>query len=358
MKATLLLENGMIWKGEAIGAPKESMFHLVCNNSMTGYQEWITDPAYAGQGVVTTYPLMGNYGVCANDTESERPWISALVVRHLSPRGSNFRCIGTLNDYLKEHGIPGICGIDTRALTRVLRNQGTMNAMLIFAESFSVQEALEAMRSAKEGPLTLVQRVTTSVKKHIPGSGKKIAVLDFGVTNSVLHALTARNCDVTLFPASTTADTILQAGFDGVLLSGGPGSPMDCQPILPEIQALYQSTLPMLGIGLGHQLIALAAGMRVSKLPYGHRGSSHPVRNMETGRVVITAQNHGYTVDRDSVKPEIAAVSHSHVNDGTVEGLRYQQRPKLFSIQFTPEMEAVSYGDGNAYSAFLASMQE
>ena len=357
MKATLLLENGMILKGDAIGAPKESMFHLVCNNSMTGYQEWMTDPAYAGQGVVTTYPLMGNYGVCEGDVESDRPWISALVVRHLSPRGSNFRCIGTLNDYLKKHNIPGICGIDTRALTRVLRNQGTMNAMLIFAESFSMQEALEAMRSAQEAPLTLVQKVTTSAKKHIPGSGKKVAVLDLGITNSVLDALTARNCNITLFPASTPAEVILQGEFDGVLLSGGPGSPMDCLPILPEIQALYQSTLPMFGMGLGHQLIALSAGMRVTKLPYGHRGSSHPVRNTETGRVVITAQNHGYTVDRDSVKPEIAAISHNHVNDGTVEGLRYQ-RPNLFSIQFAPEAQAVSYGDGNAYDQFLASMQE
>ncbi|MBQ1351512.1 MAG: carbamoyl phosphate synthase small subunit [Oscillospiraceae bacterium] len=357
MKATLLLENGMMLEGDAIGAAKENIFHLVCNNSMTGYQEWMTNPVYAGQGVVTTYPLMGNYGICEGDEESDQPWISALIVRHIAPRGSNFRCAGTLDDYLKKHDIPGICGIDTRALTRILRNQGTMNAMLIFAESFSVQEALEAIRTTQEQPLALVKQVTTSVQKHIPGDGKKVAILDFGIANSVLAAFKERNCDITVFPATTAAEIILQGGFDGVFLSAGPGSPLSCTSILPEIRSLYKSDLPMFGMGLGHQLIALSAGMQVSKLPYGHRGSSHPVRNTETGRIIITAQNHGYTVERDSIKPEVAEISHVHVNDGTVEGLRYQ-RANLRSVQYVPEMHAVSYGDENEYDWFLSTMQK
>ncbi len=353
MKATLLLENGMLFTGEAIGAPREAMFHLVCNNAMTGYQEMITDPAYAGQGIVMTYPLVGNYGVCDGDEESRQPWISALIVRHLSPRGSNFRCIGTLNEYLKKHEIPGISGIDTRALTRILRSQGTMRAMLTFAESFSAQELLESLRQYQE--TDFVQKVTTQEKMHIPGDGKKVAVLDFGISNSVLSAFTERGCDVTVYPANTRGEALLQEGYDGVFLSGGPGNPMDCGSIVEEIKILYGSSIPMFGIGLGHQLLALAAGMQVSALPYGHRGSSHPVRDMKTGQVVVTTQNHGYTVERDSVDPEIASISYEHVNDGTVEGLRYQ-KDHVFSVQFTPEQKAVSYGGVNPYDTFVASL--
>lgn len=353
MKATLLLENGMTFSGESIGAPRERMFHLVCNNSMTGYQEMITNPAYAGQGVVMTYPLVGNYGVCAGDGESARPWISALVVRHLAPRGSNFRCTSTLDDYLKQYEIPGISGVDTRALTRILRSQGTMRAMLTFAESFSVQTMIESLRAYKEE--SLVAQVTTPEIRRLEGSGKKVALLDLGVTKSVLEALADRGCDVTVYPAGTTAETILQGGYDGVLISGGPGNPMDCGEVADGVKGLYESAIPMFGMGLGHQLIALAAGMQVSKLPYGHRGASHPVRDEETGQVVITAQNHGYVVERGSINPEVATISHVHVNDGTVEGLRYQ-REKLFTVQFVPEQHVVSYGGVNVYDTFVASL--
>ena len=353
MKATLLLENGTMFTGDAIGKPQETMFHLVCNNAMTGYQEMITDPAYAGQGVVMTYPLVGNYGVCDGDEESQRPWISALIVRHLSPRGSNFRCVSTLDTYLKEHDIPGISGIDTRALTRILRSQGTMKAMLTFAESFSVQELLDDLHHYQE--MDYVKKVTTQEVKHISGPGKKVAVLDFGISNSVLSALTERECDVTIYPSNTKGEELLQKGYDGIFLSGGPGNPMHYREIIEEVKILYQSTIPMFGLGLGHQILALAAGMRVAPLSYGHRGSSHPVRNMETGQVVITTQNHGYVVERDSVSPEIASISYEHVNDGTVEGLQYR-RKHLFSVQFTPEQKAVSYGGANPYDVFVSSL--
>ena len=349
MKATLVLENGMVFHGEQIGALEERMFHLVCNSSMTGYQEIFTDPAYAGQGIVMTYPLIGNYGVCDGDDESSRPWLEALVVRHLSDRGSNFRCTDTLDAYLKQHKIPGICGVDTRALTRLLRREGTMNAMLTFAESFSVEEAVKALGQMR--PTQLVERVTRSTPEKRDGGGRKIALLDLGVTNSVLQALQERAFQVTVFPAHTKAADILNGEFDGLILSGGPGDPRDLGPIIQEAAAIYQAQIPVFAMGLGHQVMALAAGMKVKKLPYGHRSSSHPVREMESGIIAITAQNHGFAVDADSVAPDVATISHMHVNDKTVEGLTYR-RPHLFSVQFTPETQTVSFGIKNQYDRF------
>ncbi len=340
MKATLILENGMVFRGESIGATVDKVCEMVFNTSMAGYQELLTDPSYAGQGVVMSYPLIGNYGVNSEDNESRQPWVEALVVRHLSPRGSNFRCEGTLNDFLKEHNIPGIEGVDTRALTKILRNQGSMNGMLTCAEHFNISEVLEKLRSYRV--TKTVERVTRQASETFEAIGTQrfhVAVMDYGVTQHVIDCLRRRGCKVTALPASTPAQEVLSGGYDGVMLSNGPGDPAENTVAIEEVRKLYDSDLPIFGLCLGHQLLALATGAKTGKLPYGHRGGNLPVRDLEKGRVFITSQNHGYAVLTDTVDPAIAEISHVNVNDGSCEGLIYK-RTKCFSTQFHPEANA------------------
>lgn len=337
MKATLILANGSVFSGTSIGSTSDRVCELVFNTSMAGYQEILTDPSYAGQGVVMSYPLIGNYGVNSIDNESSRPWVEALVVRHLSPRGSNFRCEGDLNSYLKKHGITGIEGVDTRALTKILRNEGSMNAMLTCAEHFNVAEVMDKLRAYKVEEK--VAEVTRQAAEVIPAEGEEkchAAVLDYGVPNSIVGSLTRRGCKVTILPAGTSAEDVLSGGYDGVLLSPGPGDPAGNAGLIAEVKKLFDSGLPLFGIGLGHQLLALATGAQTGKLPYGHRGGNIPVRDLEKGKVFITSQNHGYAVKADSVDPAVAEVSHVNVNDGSVEGLKYK-RPNCFAMQFNPE---------------------
>ena len=336
MKATLILANGSIFSGTSIGGTADRICELVFNTSMVGYQEILTDPSYAGQGIVMSYPLIGNYGVNSEDNESSRPWAQALVIRHLSPRGSNFRCEDTLDHFLKIHDITGIQGVDTRALTKILRNQGSMNAMLTCAEHFNVAEVLEKLRAYRvEGTVAQVTRTGPEVFEAEGETKYQVAVLDCGVTNSVIEPLRRRGCRVTALPAGTPAETILTGGYDGVLLSNGPGDPAENEAVIAEVKKLYESQLPLFGVGLGHQLLALAAGGTTSKLTFGHRGANHPVRDLEAGRVIITSQNHGYVVDGDSLSSDVAQVTHVNVHDGSVEGLRYQ-RANCFSVQFAP----------------------
>ncbi len=340
MKATLILENGMVFRGESIGATVDKVCEMVFNTSMAGYQELLTDPSYEGQGVVMSYPLIGNYGVNSEDNESRQPWVEALVVRHLSPRGSNFRCEGTLNDFLKEHNIPGIEGVDTRALTKILRNQGSMNGMLTCAEHFNISEVLEKLRSYRV--TKTVERVTRQASETFEAIGTQrfhVAVMDYGVTQHVIDCLRRRGCKVTALPASTPAQEVLSGGYDGVMLSNGPGDPAENTVAIEEVRKLYDSDLPIFGLCLGHQLLALATGAKTGKLPYGHRGGNLPVRDLEKGRVFITSQNHGYAVLTDTVDPAIAEISHVNVNDGSCEGLIYK-RTKCFSTQFHPEANA------------------
>ena len=339
MKATLILENGTVFRGESIGATEEQVCEMVFNTSMTGYQEVLTDPSYAGQGIVMTYPLIGNYGVNHEDNESDRPWAQALVVRHLSPRGSNFRCEGSLGDYLKEFHITGIQGVDTRALTRILRSQGTMNGMITCAEHFSMEECLEKIRSYRvSGTVEAVTCKQPKVYEPTVDCGEVLeaALMDYGVKNSMIGCPTNRGCRVTVFPAHTPAQTILSGGFDGVMLSNGPGDPADNTEIIAEIKKLYDSDIPIFGVCMGHQLLALATGAETRKMRFGHRGANHPVRDVRTGRTQITSQNHGYVVTEESIDPAVATVSHVNVNEGSVEGLEYK-RPKCFSVQFHPE---------------------
>lgn len=337
MKATLILANGAVFHGESIGVCGERVFELVFNTSMAGYQELLTDPAYAGQGVVMSYPLIGNYGVNREDNESRRAWAEALVVRHMAPRGSNFRCEGTLDDFLKQQNIVGIEGVDTRALTKILRNQGSMNAMITCTEHFNVHEVMEKLADYRvEGKVAQVTRSQPEVQEACGGQTCHVAVMDYGMTQSLADALRRRGCKLTILPAATPAAEVLAGGYDGVLLSGGPGDPAENTALIAEIGKLYGSELPLFGVGLGHQMLALATGARTERLPYGHRGGNHPVRDMEKGRILIASQNHGYTVCADSVDPAVAEISHIHVNDNSVEGLRYK-RPNCYTMQYNPE---------------------
>ena len=356
LKATLILANGAMFQGRSIGATADRVCEMVFNTSMTGYQEILTDPSYAGQGVVMSYPLIGNYGVNHWDNESSRPWVEAFVVRHLSPRGSNFRCEGELNDFLKDNNITGIEGVDTRALTKILRNQGSMNGMITCAEHFNVAEVLDKLRAYKvEGT---VERVTRKEPEVFPAQGGqkyRVAMMDYGVKQNMINCLCRRGCEVTVFPASTPAETVLEGGFDGVMLSNGPGDPAENVDCIAQLKKLYESDLPMFGVCLGHQMLALATGARTGRLDYGHRGGNHPVRDIAEGRVFITSQNHGYMVLADSVNPEVAEISHVNVNDNTVEGLRYK-RPNCFTTQFHPEANAGPRDTEYLFDRFIASM--
>ena len=354
MKATLILENGVVFHGESMGATADCICEMVFNTSMVGYQEILTDPSYAGQGVVMTYPLIGNYGVNSEDDESRNPWAAAMIVRRLSPRGSNFRNEGTLDDYLKAHNITGIHGVDTRAIARMLRDQGTMNGMITVEENPDVAAKLKLIHAYRvQGT---VEKTTRSQMQIYPGSGPRVALLDLGVKENMIRCLHNRGCDVTVFPAHTPAQVILEGGFDGVMLSNGPGDPADNLQIISEVRKLYDSDLVIFAVCLGHQIMALATGAVTEKLKYGHRGANHPVRDVAAGRVYITSQNHGYVVKAESVDPAVAEISHINVNDGTVEGLRYKNG-HVFTVQFHPEASPGPRDTGYLFDQFIEKME-
>lgn len=356
MKATLILGNGAVFRGRSIGAAHDCVCEMVFNTSMTGYQEILTDPSYAGQGIVMSYPLIGNYGVNSEDNESYRPWCPAFVVRHLASRGSNFRNEGDLNDYLKQHDIVGIEGVDTRAITRILRNQGTMNGLITCAEHFSVEEKLAQINAYRvAGTVELVTRKEIEVFPAREETKYKVAMMDFGVKRNMIDCLTSRGCDVTVYPAHTAAETILSGGFDGVMLSNGPGDPADNVEIIAQVKKLYDADIPIFAVCLGHQLLALATGARTRKMRFGHRGGNHPVRDIEAGRVFITSQNHGYCVCEDSVDSAVAEISHINVNDGSVEGLRYR-KGNVFTVQFHPEASPGPMDTEYLFDRFVAMM--
>lgn len=333
MKAFLILEDGTVFEGTSIGSKKEVISEIVFNTSMTGYLEVLTDPSYAGQAVVMTYPLIGNYGITP-DMESERPWVDGYIVRELSRMPSNFRCEGTIQDFLTEHDIPGIAGVDTRALTKTLRDKGTMNGMITTDENYNIEEILPKLKAYRTG--NVVDKVTCKEPKILKGKGKKVALLDLGAKNNIAKSLNERGCEVTIYPAHTTAQEILDTKPDGIMLSNGPGDPKECESIIAEIKKLYESEVPIFAICLGHQLMALATGADTYKLKYGHRGGNHPVKDLETGRVYISSQNHGYAVDAKALDEKVAVPAFTNVNDGTNEGLKYVGK-NIFTVQFHPE---------------------
>lgn len=352
MKAFLILEDGTVLSGTSIGSKREVISEIVFNTSMTGYLEVLTDPSYAGQAVVMTYPLIGNYGITP-DMESGRPWPDGYIVRELSRMPSNFRCEGTLQDFLKRHDIPGIAGIDTRALTKILREKGTMNGMITTREYDSLSKILPKIAAYRTGDV--VSLVTCREKTVRAGSGRRVALLDFGAKENIAKSLTSRGCEVVIYPAHTKAEEILAGKPEGIMLSNGPGDPKECTGIIPEIWKLSESGVPMFAICLGHQLMALASGADTYKMKYGHRGGNHPVKDLETGRVYISSQNHGYVVDTKNLDPSVAVPAFVNVNDGTNEGLKYTGKP-VFTVQFHPEACPGPKDSGYLFDKFLAMM--
>lgn len=354
MKAFLILEDGTVFTGKSIGADREVISEIVFNTSMTGYLEVLTDPSYAGQAVVMTYPLIGNYGICHEDMESERPWPDGFIVRELSRLPSNFRSEDTIQHFLIEHDIPGIAGIDTRALTKILREKGTMNGCITTDENYDLEKLLPKMRAYTTGKV--VEKVTCKEKYVLEGTGKKVALLDLGAKRNIARSLNKRGCEVTVYPALTTAEEILAARPDGIMLSNGPGDPKECTSIIEEIRKLYESKVPIFAICLGHQLMALATGGDTYKMKYGHRGGNHPVRDLKTGRVYISSQNHGYVVDTEHLDPAVAVPAFENVNDGTNEGLAYTGK-NIFTVQFHPEACPGPQDSGYLFDRFLKMME-
>lgn len=337
MRAFLILEDGTVFEGSSAGSKKEVVSEIVFNTSMTGYLEVMTDPSYAGQAVVMTYPLIGNYGITP-DMESGRAWTDGLIVRELSALPSNFRCEGKIRDFLEKQGVTAITGVDTRALTRHLRDRGTMNGMITTDSGYDLDRVISRLRAYKVGDA--VSRATCREAYVLEStSGEtlyQVALLDLGAKDNIARSLRKRGCRVTVYPAGTKAEEILGNHPDGIMLSNGPGDPAECAGLMKEIKKLYESEVPIFAICLGHQLMALANGAKTYRLKYGHRGGNHPVRDMKTGRVYISSQNHGYAVDASTLGEDVASEAFVNVNDGTNEGLSYTGK-NIFTVQFHPE---------------------
>jgi len=392
MKAFLILEDGTVFQGIHIGAHREVISEIVFNTSMAGYLEVLTDPSYAGQAVCMTYPLIGNYGICKDDMESSKAWPDALLVRELSRIPSNFRNDCTIQQFLEENNVPGIAGIDTRALTKILREKGAMNGMITTNENYDFAGMKEKLKAytpgkvvervtcrekyvirpvtdlAQNGPLSGsarfdreayaggIREKRPSLIKKLNGAGLKVALMDFGAKANIARSLAERGCEVTVYPAFTPAEEIIASGPDGIMLSNGPGDPKECTGIIQELKKLYNTDIPIFAICLGHQLMALANGADTHKMKYGHRGGNHPVKDLKTGRVYISSQNHGYVVDTDSLDPKVAEPAFVNVNDGTNEGLTYTGK-NIFTVQYHPEACCGPQDSGYLFDRFICMMK-
>lgn len=347
-KRYLVLADGGIYEGNAFGGEVSCTGELVFNTGMTGYQESITDQSYNGEILMFTYPLIGNYGINFDDDESVTPRTAGVVVHELARKVSNWRSQMNLDKFLKQHQIPGISGIDTRELTKIVRAQGTMKAALVN----TVEEAQDFIHGGLKTTLTtLVEQSTTQNAYPNPNSGKRIVVIDFGFKHSILRELAQRQCNVTVLPATATAKQVLNYQPDGVLLSNGPGDPKNVPNALEMIRTV-ETQVPLFGICLGHQLFALANGADTFKMKFGHRGFNHPVREIATNRIDFTAQNHGYAVAADSVEQTDLLVTHQEINDETIEGLRHKKYP-AFSVQFHPDAAPGPHDASYLFDEFL-----
>ncbi|MFD1397167.1 carbamoyl phosphate synthase small subunit [Kroppenstedtia eburnea] len=352
MEARLLLEDGTRLEGEAFGAESSKLGEVVFSTGMTGYQEVLTDASGYGQIVTMTYPLIGNSGINRHDLEARQSFIHGLVVREHATSPNHRQSEGSLDRWLKECGIPGIAGVDTRMLTRKIRAVGTMKGILSTtgAPWDALAEKLEAGSLLRDQ----VARVSTGTIHSSPGSGPRVVLMDFGAKYGIQRELIRRGCDVVVVPWDTPAEEMDRLGPDGILLSNGPGNPKDIPEAIATVGCLLHRH-PLFGIGLGHQLFALAAGADTEKMKFGHRGSNHPVKDLTTGRTWITSQNHGYTVRIDSLAQTDLTVTHIALNDGTCEGLAHPHLP-AFSVQYHPEAAPGPHDSGELFDRFLASL--
>lgn len=347
----MILADGSVWVGEAFGMAGTTVGEVVFNTSMTGYQEVLTDPSYAGQIVIMTYPLIGNYGINDDEHQSSRPQVKGMIVREVCHYPSNWQSRSSLDGFLHEHQVVALAGLDTRALTRHLRRHGTMMGIMDSDDTSAVELAAQ-LRAHR--PVPPVSAVTTKKPYRIYGNGPHVVVVDFGVKRGILHSLANLDCQVTVVPADTTAGEILAARPDGVLLSNGPGDPKCVPAGIAAVKELV-GKVPIFGICLGHQILGLACGMDTCKMKYGHRGSNHPVKDFATGRVWITSQNHGYVIDKDTLPPAGFRATHINLHDGTVEGMRHKELP-IISVQYHPEAAPGPHDTAHHFIDFLAMM--
>ncbi len=355
-KCILALEDGLVFEGLACGAPGESFGEVVFNTSMTGYQEVLTDPSYKGQFVTMTYPLIGNYGVNEEDIESRKPWVEGFIMKECSKVTSNWRAKKSLRDYLKENKIVAIEGIDTRALTKHLRDFGSKKAVMSTVDT----DQKKLIKKAKDSPgiigIDLVKDVTCDKSYSWSKKGKlKAVVLDCGIKYNSLRMLEQRGCQVEVVPASTSAGEILKMKPDGLLLSNGPGDPEGVPYVIETVRKLI-GKLPIFGICLGHQILGLALGGKTYKLKFGHHGGNHPVRDLKTKRIAITTQNHNFCVDITSLDKKSIEVTHINLNDNTVEGMKHRKHP-LFSVQYHPEASPGPHDAGYLFDNFVKMMR-
>ena len=395
-KAYLILADGSVFEGMAIGARGKTIGETVFTTGMTGYVETLTDPSYFGQIVTQTFPLIGNYGVMCGDFESKKSWVRGYIVRELCDKPSNFRCEGDLDSFLKAQNIVGICGIDTRALTKKLREAGVMNGMIISGidngklkienyldeiRSYKIEKAVESVQSLCKEDDGALKSSLHSKLAGVPAEGVggnseaivaegetspsqvstsnyqfSVCLFDFGAKANIQRELEKRGCKVTVVPYDTTAEKIIELAPDGIMLSNGPGDPAENVGVISEIKKLCEyGKIPIFGICLGHQMLALARGAKTSKLKYGHRGGNHPVKEFESGRVFITSQNHGYAVESDTL-PSYAKLSFVNTNDGTCEGVEYTDIP-AFSVQFHPEACGGPHDTNFLFDKFVGMMR-
>ena len=376
-KAFLVLADGTVFEGKSIGASGSTIGETVFTTGMTGYIETLTDPSYYGQIITQTFPLIGNYGVIPEDFESRKSFVRGYVVRELCDLPSNFRCESDLSSFLKAQGIIGICGIDTRALTKKLREAGVMNGMIISGKSavnfaatpqllekikaYKITDAVKIVNIKEEGEGSpSLQPASQSSATHSSGGSPRnaphVILFDFGAKYNIQRELEKRGCTVTVVPYNTTAEEVINQNPDGIMLSNGPGDPAENIGVISEIKKLCDyGKIPIFGICLGHQMLALARGAKTSKLKYGHRGGNHPVKDTATNRVYITSQNHGYAVENTSL-PAYAKMSFFNVNDGTVEGVDYTDIP-AFSVQFHPEACGGPHDTNFLFDRFFEMME-
>ncbi|MBE7048531.1 MAG: carbamoyl phosphate synthase small subunit [Ruminococcaceae bacterium] len=352
-KAYLALADGTVFEGKSLGATGTVIGEIVFTTGMTGYIETLTDPSFAGQMVVMTYPVIGNSGVNREDCESDKVQVKAVIMKECATHPNNFRSQETLESYLISENVIAITGIDTRALTKIIRTNGAMNGVITTEEPFCFENYAEAIQSYKVG--AMVEQVTCE-KAYTVGEGDiSVALLDFGIKRSTIASLTSRGAKVTVYPAMTKAQDILSTHPNGIMVAGGPGDPEECMTMLPEIKSLMTSGKPFFGVGLGHQLAALAMGGKTEKLKFGHRGANQPVKDLACDKTFVTLQNHGYAVTENSLGAHVAQVSHINVNDQTMEGIRYVDIPAV-TVQFDPESKPGAKNETYILDEFVNKM--